>query len=317
MDFEWDDKSRPLTGKKQVPLQTVEQKAFKSGFVSIVGKPNVGKSSLMNKLMGENLSIITAKAQTTRHRIMGILNGENYQVVYSDTPGILEPKYSLHDAMMTHVKVSLEDADLILLVVELNEKFEIPLFERFLRITTPILLIINKIDQAKGSQVVDKVEYWKKEIPNLFDVIAVSAKTGENVSGILDVVVEKMPEHPPFFPQDEYTDRTERFFASEIIREKIFLTYEQEIPYSCEVVINSFKDSETIIHISAVIYVERDSQKGIVIGKAGSSLKKVGTDARKDMESFFGKKIFLETHVKVADNWRKERHRLRQFGYLE
>jgi GTP-binding protein Era len=295
----------------------MDQKEFKSGFVSIVGKPNVGKSSLMNKLMGENLSIITAKAQTTRHRIMGILNGENYQVVYSDTPGILEPKYSLHEAMMTYVKVSLEDADLILLVVELHDKFEPLLFDRFLKIQTPILLLINKIDQAKGSQVKDKVDYWKESLPNLFDVLPVSAKTGENVNRILDVVVEKIPVHPPFFPQDEFTDRTERFFASEIIREKIFMTYEQEIPYSCEVIINSFKDEADIIRISAVIYVERDSQKGIVIGKAGSSLKKVGTEARVDMETFFGKKVFLETHVKVADNWRKERLKLRQFGYLE
>ncbi len=295
----------------------MEQKEFKSGFVSIVGKPNVGKSSLMNKLMGENLSIITAKAQTTRHRIMGILNGDNYQIVYSDTPGILEPKYSLHEAMMNYVKVSLEDADLILLVVELGDKYEPEHFERFAKIETPILLVINKIDLAKGSQVKDKTDYWRASLPNLFDILPVSAKTGENVSRILDIVVSKVPVHPPFFPQDEFTDRTERFFASEIIREKIFMTYEEEIPYSCEVVINSFKDQEDIIRISAEIYVERDSQKGIVIGKAGSSLKKVGTEARKDMEVFFGKKVFLETHVKVAGNWRKERLRLRQFGYLE
>jgi GTPase len=294
----------------------MDQKTFKSGFVSIVGKPNVGKSSLMNKLMGENLSIITAKAQTTRHRIMGILNGDDYQIVYSDTPGILEPKYALHEAMMSYVKVSLEDADLILLVVELEEKFE-PMFERFTKLQTPILLIINKIDLAKGSQVKDKVDYWKQNIPNIIDALPVSAKTGQNVNEILTRVVDKLPVHPPFFPQDEFTDRTERFFASEIIREKIFLTYAEEIPYSCEVKINSFKDQPDIIRISAEIYVERDSQKGIVIGKGGSSLKKVGTEARKDMETFFGKKIFLETHVKVADNWRKERNKLRLFGYTE
>jgi GTPase len=299
----------------------MEEKAYKSGFVSIVGRPNVGKSSLMNKLMGENLSIVTAKAQTTRHRIMGILNGEmngdRYQIVYSDTPGILEPKYSLHEAMMSYVKVSLEDADLILLVVELDDKFDEQLFERFNRIETPILLLLNKVDLAKGSQVKDKADYWKQSLPKLYDVLPVSAKTGENVDKILEKVVAKLPVHPPFFPEDEFTDRTERFFASEIIREKIFLTYEEEIPYSCEVAINSFKDEKDIIRISAEIYVERDSQKGIVIGKAGSSLKKVGTEARKDMEAFFGKKIFLETHVKVAGNWRKERNRLRQFGYLE
>jgi GTPase len=295
----------------------MDQKEFKSGFVSIVGRPNVGKSSLMNKLMGENLSIITAKAQTTRHRIMGILNGDNYQIVYSDTPGILEPKYALHEAMMSYVKVSLEDADFILLVVELEDKFDPLLFDRFTKMKTPVLLVLNKIDLAKGSQVKDKVDYWKECIPNLLEVHPVSAKTGENVASILDIVVSKLPVHPAFFPQDEFTDRTERFFASEIIREKIFLTYEEEIPYSCEVKINSFKDQEDIIRISAEIYVERDSQKGIVIGKGGSSLKKVGTEARKDMESFFGKKIFLETHVRVADNWRKERNKLRQFGYTE
>lgn len=295
----------------------MEQKAFKSGFVSIVGKPNVGKSSLMNKLMGENLSIITAKAQTTRHRIMGILNGDDYQIVYSDTPGILEPKYSLHEAMMTYVKVSLEDADVILLVVELNDKFEEYLFERFQQTNTPVVLLINKVDLAKGSQAEDKVKYWKESLSNVREIIPVSAKTGLNVSRILEVIKSFLPDHPPFFPQDEYTDRSERFFASEIIREKIFLNYEEEIPYSCEVAINSFKDEKDILRINAEIFVERDSQKGIVIGKAGSSLKKVGMEARKDMEAFFGKKVFLETHVKVADNWRKQKHRLRQFGYLE
>lgn len=291
--------------------------SFKAGFVSIVGKPNVGKSSLMNKLMGENLSIITAKAQTTRHRIMGILNGENYQIVYSDTPGILEPKYSLHEAMMNYVKVSLEDADLILLVVALEDKYEPELFDRFKTIKTPVLLVINKIDLAKGSQVEDKAAYWKQEIPNIQEIVPLSARTAKNVDVLLPKLLEQMPVHPPYFPQDEMTDRTERFFASEIIREKIFLNYEQEIPYSAEVAIISFKEDADMLRISAVIYVERDSQKGIIIGKAGSSLKKVGTEARKDMEAFFGKKIFLETHVKVASNWRKEKFKLRQFGYLE
>lgn len=295
----------------------MEQKAFKSGFVSIVGKPNVGKSSLMNKLVGENVSIITAKAQTTRHRIMGILNGEDYQIVYSDTPGILEPKYSLHETMMTYVKVSLDDADVILLVVELHDKYDELLFERFQNMEKPIVLLINKIDLAKGSQVQDKVDYWKQSLKNIKEIIPVSAKTGHNVNLILERVKAQLPDHPPFFPPDEFTDRTERFFASEILREKIFLNYEEEIPYSCEVAINAFKDEKDILRISAEIYVERDTQKGIVIGKAGSSLKKVGTEARKDMEAFFGKKVFLETHVKVAGNWRKEKNRLRQFGYLE
>jgi GTPase len=248
---------------------------------------------------------------------MGILNGNDYQIVYSDTPGILEPKYSLHEAMMSYVKVSLEDADLILLVVSLEDKYEPELFDRFLRIQTPILLVINKIDLGKGSQVYDKVAYWKESLQNIKEVITVSAKTGEHVDLLLPKILEMMPVHPPYFPQDEFTDRSERFFASEIIREKIFLNYEQEIPYSAEVSISSFKEEKDIIRVSATIYVERDSQKGIIIGKAASSIKKVGMEARKDMEAFFGKKIFLETHVKVADNWRKQTSRLRQFGYLE
>jgi GTPase len=295
----------------------MDTSTFKAGFVSIVGKPNVGKSSLMNKLVGENLSIITAKAQTTRHRIMGMLNGDNYQIVYSDTPGILEPKYSLHEAMMHFVKVSLEDADLVLLVVELNDKYEATLFDRFQRMKTPILLVINKIDLAKGSQVTDKIEYWKTQLPSITKIITVSAQSGENVPQLFDTILEMMPLHPPYFPKDEFTDRPERFFAAEIVREKIFLNYEEEIPYSAEVAITEFKEEETIIKIRAEIYVERNSQKGIIIGKAGSMLKKVGMEARKDLESFFAKKIFLETHVKVADNWRKQKFKLKQFGYIE
>ncbi len=291
--------------------------SFKAGFVSIVGKPNVGKSTLMNKLVGEQLSIATPKAQTTRHRIMGILNTDQYQIVYSDTPGILEPKYALHDAMMSYVKVSLEDADLILLVVELGEKYDALLFDRFKRIQTPILLVLNKIDQAKGTQVHDKIQHWKEHLPNVTMTVAVSAKNGENTDELLKTIIGLMPEHPAFFPQDEFTDRSERFFASEIIREKIFLNYEQEVPYSTEVAITEFREEEAIIRMRAEIFVERDSQKGIIIGKAGSALKKLGTDARKDLEVFFQKKIFLETHVKVADNWRKQQNKLRQFGYTE
>lgn len=291
--------------------------SFKAGFVSIVGKPNVGKSTLMNKLIGEQLSIATPKAQTTRHRIMGILNSPDYQIVYSDTPGILEPKYALHDAMMSYVKVSLEDADLILLVVELEEKYDALLFDRFKRIQTPILLVLNKIDKAKGTQVHDKIQHWKEHLPNVSMTMAVSAKSGENTESLLQTVVGLMPEHPPFFPQDEFTDRSERFFAGEIIREKIFLNYEQEVPYSTEVAVTEFKEDEKMIRMRAEIFVERDSQKGIIIGKAGSALKKLGTDSRKDLETFFQKKIFLETHVKVAGDWRKQKNKLRQFGYTE
>lgn len=288
----------------------------KSGFVSIVGKPNVGKSSLMNKLVGENLSIITRKAQTTRHRIMGILNGDDFQIVYSDTPGILEPKYELQQTMMSYVKVSLDDADLILLIVELGEKYDEQLHAIFKTIQTPILLVINKIDLGKGSQVDDKVEYWKSMI-EAKEILPVSAKDGTNVNFLLDAIKKYLPEHPGYYPKDEMTDRSERFFASEIIREKIFMNYEQEIPYASEVGIETFKEEESIIRIRATIYVERDSQKGILIGKGGSSLKKVGTEARIDLEKFFGKKIFLETHVKVARDWRKQKLKLKHFGYSE
>lgn len=288
----------------------------KSGFVSIVGKPNVGKSSLMNKLVGDSLSIITAKAQTTRQRIMGILNGDDFQIVYSDTPGILEPKYELHEAMMSYVKVSLEDADVILLVTELDEKYDPILFQRFQHITTPVIFLLNKADKGKGSQVDDKLAYWKEHV-KANDYIAVSAVTGQNLDLLLEKIKSYLPEHPGYYSKKDLTDRTERFFAAEIIREKIFLNYEQEIPYSAEVSIESFKDDGKMIKMRAIIYVERDSQKGIIIGKAGSSLKKVGTEARKDLETFFKRKVFLETHVKVADNWRKEKNRLRQFGYLE
>ncbi|MEQ8423764.1 MAG: GTPase Era, partial [Cyclobacteriaceae bacterium] len=251
-----------------------------------------------------------------RHRIMGILSGENFQIVYSDTPGLLEPKYELHKKMMSYVQVSLEDADLILLVVELAEKYDPLLFSRLNNIKTPIFLVINKIDLSKGSQLEDKIDYWKAQLkPG--KIIPVSAIKGQNIDDLLSEIIQGLPEHPAYYPKDELTDKNERFFASEIIREKIFLNYEQEIPYSSEVSIEEFKDEEKIIRIRALIYVERDSQKGILIGKGGSSLKKVGTEARKDLEEFFDKKVFLETHVKVADNWRKQKQRLKQFGYTD
>lgn len=247
---------------------------------------------------------------------MGILNGEDFQIVYSDTPGLLEPKYELHQAMMNFVKVSLEDADVILLIVELEEKIDEALFARFKTIQTPIVLVINKIDLAKGSQVKDKIDYWKNLLP-VKEILPVSALSGANLDSVLLTIQKYLPEHPGYYPKDDLTDRSERFFAAEIIREKIFTNYEQEIPYSAQVGIESFKEEEKIIRIRATIYVERDSQKGIVIGKGGSSLKKVGTEARASLESFFGKQVFLETHVKVADNWRKQKLKLKHFGYLE
>ena len=292
------------------------QKPHKAGFVSIVGKPNVGKSTLMNKLVGENLSITNAKAQTTRHRIMGILNADDFQIVYSDTPGILEPKYALHDAMMSYVRVSLEDADIILLVVEWGEKFDPSTYERFKSLPTPLLLLINKVDKVPKADRRGIIDYWKQHIPAR-EVIPVSALTGENVDKIFPALLALLPEHPGYFPKEDFTNRSERFFASEIIREKILSNYNQEVPYSAEVGIEDFKEEADIIRIRATIFIERDSQKGIIIGKGGSMLKKVGSEARIDMESFFGKKIFLETHVKVAGDWRKQKDKLRRFGYLE
>lgn len=289
---------------------------FKSGFISIIGKPNVGKSTLMNKLVGERLSIITSKAQTTRHRIFGILTSDQFQMVYSDTPGVIEASYKLQESMMGFVRSSLEDADIILIVVELGEKsIEMPILEEALASSTPTILVINKIDLGKGSQVLDKTTHWKSIYPEL-EIIAVSADTGENVDVLFNRLIELLPIHPPYFPQDALTDKTERFFASEIIREKIFLHYKQEIPYSCEVVIESFKEEETIIRISALIYVERNSQKGIIIGKGGTSLKEVGTAARIEMEQFFQKKVHLEVFVKVEKDWRKDQYKLSRFGYL-
>ena len=291
------------------------KKPHKAGFVSIVGKPNVGKSTLMNKLVGENLSITNAKAQTTRHRIMGILNADDFQIVYSDTPGILEPKYALHEAMMSYVKVSLEDADVILLVVEWGEKFDPSTYERFKNLPAPLVLLINKVDKVKADRK-GIIDYWKQHLPAR-EVIPVSALTGENVDKIFPALLALLPEHPGYFPKEDFTNRSERFFASEIIREKILSNYNQEVPYSAEVGIEDFKEEADIIRIRATIFIERDSQKGIIIGKGGSMLKKVGSEARIDMESFFGKKIFLETHVKVAGDWRKQKDKLRRFGYLE
>lgn len=293
----------------------------RSGFVSIIGKPNVGKSTLMNVLVGEKLSIITSKAQTTRHRIMGFLNGVHkgtpFQLVYSDTPGVLKPSYKLHDAMMSFVKGSLEDADVVLFVTEPGEKPNehdaIPLLNRT---DAPIILVINKMDLSNQEEIEAKIESWKEAIKPAL-VIVISALERHNTDALLDQIIDLLPEHPAYFPGDELTDRPERFFASEIIREKIFLNYRQEIPYSTEVVIQEFKEKEEIIVIRAEILVERNSQKGIIIGDGGSMLKKLGTQARKDLEEFFQKKVFLETRIKVDPDWRSNDLRLRQFGYKE
>ncbi len=291
------------------------QDDFKSGFVSILGKPNVGKSTLMNALMGEKLSIMTHKAQTTRHRIFGILNGENYQIVYSDTPGVIDPQYRLQQQMMRFVQDALEDADLILYLVELQEKFQPSEILSFLGKTDiPVLFVINKIDQAKGTQLQDKLQHWQEHLPKI-EMLTVSALAKINLESLFERILELLPPHPPYFPDDSLSDRPERFFAAEMIREQIFMHYKQEIPYSSEVEIESFKEAEDIIRIRALIYVERNTQKGILIGKRGESLKKVGTGARLEMEQFFQKKVHLETYVKVEKDWRSNERSLKKFGY--
>ncbi len=293
--------------------------SHKAGFVSIVGKPNAGKSTLMNALVGKRLSIITSKAQTTRHRIMGIISGDSFQIVYSDTPGIIEPQYELQQNMMRFVQSSLTDADLILWIVELGEKMdaELRLIQNISTALIPVILIINKIDLAKGTQLQDKLDYWKHQVANtaVKEVIPVSALRNTNIELVMNSIMNQLPVHPPYFPKDSLTDKPERFFVSEIIREKIFENYKKEVPYSSEVVITEFKEEENIIRIRAEIYVERKSQKGILIGKQGSALKKVGTEARKEMELFFQKKVFLEQFVKVEPDWRKKKGKLKRFGY--
>lgn len=294
-----------------------EINSHKAGFVSIVGKPNVGKSTLMNAMVGEKLSIITSKAQTTRHRIMGILNGADFQIVYSDTPGIIEPKYALHKSMMRFVNVSLEDADIILFVTDIYEKHdEDDVLRKLARIDhIPVYVLINKIDLAPQEEVEAKIQYWKEQFPAAKEIIPVSALKLFNTEKIFNLLKENLPVHPPYYDKEDLTDKSERFFASEIIREKIFLNYKKEIPYSTEVVITSFKEEDKLIRIAAEIYVERDSQKGIIIGPQGKMLKKVGSEARADMELFFAKKVFLETFVKVEPDWRSKEKKLDRFGY--
>ncbi|MDJ1469484.1 GTPase Era [Cytophagaceae bacterium DM2B3-1] len=298
-----------------LPDQVLPQ--HRAGFVSIVGKPNVGKSTLMNALVGEHLSIITYKAQTTRHRIMGILNGDDFQIVYSDTPGIIQPKYELQQKMMRFVHTSLEDADIILFVTDIFEKHdESDVTQKLSHTETPIFVLINKTDLATEEQIAEKVAYWKETV-KAKEVIPISALKKNNIDLLFQTIIANLPDHPPYFPKDELTDKPERFFASEILREKIFLNYDKEVPYSCEVVITSFKDKKDILVIQAEIMVERTSQRAILLGHKGENIKKVGMQARKDMEEFFGRKVFLETFVKVEADWRSRENTLRRFGYSE
>jgi len=291
--------------------------AHKAGFVSIIGKPNAGKSTLMNALVGEKLSIVTSKAQTTRQRILGIVNTDNYQIVFSDTPGIIKPAYELQRSMMSFVSTSLEDADVIVFVTDIKEKFdEEDVLKRLNNTSTPIIVLINKIDLATEDQIISKKHFWNEKLRPK-EVIPISALTGTNVQQVFDLVVENLPEHPPYYEKDALTDKPERFFAAEVVREKIFQNFKKEVPYSTEVVVSEFKETETIIRMRAEIFVERTSQKGIIIGKGGAALKKIGMEARQDLEKFFGKQVHIETHVKVEKDWRKRANILKRFGYKE
>ena len=291
----------------------------RAGFVNIVGNPNVGKSTLSNRLVGERLSIITSKAQTTRHRIMGIVNGEDYQIVFSDTPGVLKPKFRLQQSMLEYSTGALVDADVLLYVTDVvetptkNQDF----LDKVAKEKIPILLVINKIDLLKGNDDLMRIiDQWKQLLPQA-EVFPTSATENFNVDNLMKRIVELLPESPPYFGKDALTDRSSRFFVTEIVREKILETYDKEVPYATQVIVEKFDESDNAIHIMAVIYVERDSQKGIIIGHQGKMLKRVGTLARKDIEKFFEKKVFLELYVKVEKDWRNQENKLRAFGYIE
>lgn len=289
--------------------------SHKAGFVSIIGKPNAGKSTLMNALVGEKMSIITPKAQTTRHRIIGIVNEEDYQIVFSDTPGIIKPNYSLQESMMSFVQGSIIDADVILFVTDIHERYdEEDVLEKLRNTKSPVAVLINKVDKSSEEEVKEKAAYWKEKI-NPDVVFALSALHKYNVDGVMAYIKEKMPVHPPYYEKDELTDKSVRFFVSEMIREKIFKLYDKEIPYSTEVVVTSYKEEGRITKIAAEIIVERDSQKNIIIGTAGAMIKKVGTYARQDIEEFIDSKVFLELFVKVLPDWRSKKNYLKRFGY--
>ncbi len=288
----------------------------KAGFVNIIGSPNVGKSTLMNELVGERLSIITSKAQTTRHRIFGLVNDENYQMVFSDTPGVLRPSYKLHESMMSFVNTALKDADVLILMVEPKDRTlnNPEVLERVKKSSIPVILLINKLDLSNNADLDKAFEFWQGEIPRAF-IAPISALHKFNLEFLKEKILELLPENPPFYPKDELTDRPLRFFVTEIIREKLLMHYDKEVPYSCEVVVENYEETPDIDRIRILIFVERDSQKGIIIGKGGNDLKRVGTEARKDMEEFLQKKVFLELFVKVDKDWRNEDNKLKKYGY--
>lgn len=308
-----------ITESKQPEGSMLVSDNHKAGFVNIVGNPNVGKSTLMNLLVGERLSIITNKAQTTRHRIMGIVNTPEYQIVYSDTPGVLKPKYKLQQSMLDFSEGALTDADVLVYVTDVVEDPEKnkDFLDRVAKEKIPVLLVINKIDLIKSQADLEAlVDKWKQRLPNA-EIFPTSATENFNVTNLQSRIIDLLPVSPPFFGKDALTDKPARFFVTETIREKLLLDYDKEIPYSAEVIVEKFEEKETAIHIMAVIYVERDSQKGIIIGKGGAKIKKVGIQAREDIEKFFGKKVYLELFVKVENDWRNRENKLREFGYME
>jgi len=290
--------------------------SHKAGFVNIIGNPNVGKSTLMNAFVGEKLSIITSKAQTTRHRILGIVNGEDFQVVLSDTPGIIKPAYELQESMMGFVKSAFEDADVLLYMVEIGEQElkDEAFFNKITNSKIPVLLLLNKIDKSNQEQLETQVQLWTEKVPNA-EIFPISALEGFNVKEVFNRIIELLPESPAFYPKDQLTDKPERFFINETIREKILIHYKKEIPYAVEVDTEEFFEEENIIRVRSVIMVERETQKGIIIGHKGSALKRVGVEARKDLEKFFGKQIHIELYVKVNKNWRSNVNQLKRFGY--
>ncbi|WP_282787168.1 GTPase Era [Flavobacterium croceum] len=288
----------------------------KAGFVNIIGNPNVGKSTLMNAFVGERISIITSKAQTTRHRILGIVNGDDFQILFSDTPGIIKPAYELQSSMMDFVKSAFEDADVLVYMVEIGEKElkDEAFFNKIIHCNIPVLLLLNKIDKSNQEQLEEQVNFWKEKVPNA-EIFPISALENFNITTVFDKIVALLPESAPYYPKDALTDKPERFFVNEIIREKILLNYDKEIPYAVEIETEEFKEDDTIIRIKAVIMVERDTQKGILIGHKGNALKKVGVQSREELEKFFQKKIHLELFVKVNKNWRNNAYQLKRFGY--
>jgi GTP-binding protein Era len=288
----------------------------KAGFVNIIGNPNVGKSTLMNAFVGEKLSIITSKAQTTRHRILGIVNGDDFQVILSDTPGIIKPAYELQSSMMNFVKSAFEDADVLLYMVEIGEKTlkDEAFLDKIKNSKIPILLLLNKIDETEQDVLEEQVQYWQEQLPAV-EIHPISALRNFNVKPVFERIIELLPEAPPYYPKDQLTDKPERFFVNETIREKILIHYKKEIPYSVEIDTQEFFEDEDIIRMRSVIMVERDSQKGIIIGHKGSALKRVGVESRKDLEKFFGKQVHLELYVKVNKNWRSNTNQLKRFGY--